>query len=568
MSFFSRICWRSPAALAAGLVFSWNLSAQPPARPPAPPTPTFGADNVQDLTRGPIHEAFAQPTVFNPEPGPVVPKKPPELIDEVPPDQKPEGNNVVWIPGYWGWDDESKGFLWVSGFWRSVPPDRVWVPGYWNATDGGYQWVSGYWGPAQATEAVYLPPPPESLETGPTTEAVEDGVVWIPGVWVWRDTRYWWRPGFWTRANPDWVWVPAHYEWSPSGYVFVDGYWDYPMFDRGLLFAPVVFTSVPAAGFVFTPSVVIDLRFLAGALFVRPAWDHYYFGDYYDPSYSKAGIYPWFAFHNSRFGYDPLFVQTSFVYSRRDPQWLPRVRETFLTRRENPSARPPHTLRQFNDWVRKVDPTGRGAESVAFVKPLADVTRLRDFPVRLERLDAARQTTTRTQSQALQKFRSERIRMEQDAARDLPRGGTATEPGATRRPGRTAPARLKMPEPPRMSQTPPGVGGKTAPPAGVGTGTTGRRAIPPEAPRVPELAPPRAGTQTEPREARHPLPLPEDNLRPPAGTAVPKGRIGEPAPSPPPKTSPPGRAEPPPAHKEPPKSSPPKKDGKDGKDKD
>jgi len=330
----SRSSWRYPAAVAAGLLLTTGLLAQPAPRPPAPASPTAGADNVQELTRGPIHEAFGQPTVFNPEPGLVVPKKPPELIDEVPPDQKPEGDNVAWIPGYWGWDDETKGFIWVSGFWRTVPPGRVWVPGYWNAVDGGYQWVSGYWAAEQATEAVYLPPPPESLEAGPSTAAADENQVWIPGVWVWRETRYWWRPGFWTPANADWVWVPAHYEWTPSGYVFVDGYWDYPLFNRGLLFAPVVFTSVPAIGFVYTPTVVIDTRFLAGALFVRPAYDHYYFGDYYDPTYGRAGIYPWIAFHNSRFGYDPLFAQTSYVYSRRDPQWAARVRETFVTRRE------------------------------------------------------------------------------------------------------------------------------------------------------------------------------------------------------------------------------------------
>jgi hypothetical protein len=346
------------------------------------------------------------------------------------------------------------------------------------------------------------------------------------------------------------------------------------MFNRGLLFAPVVFTSMPAAGFVFTPAVVIDLRYLAGALFVRPAWDHYYFGDYYDPTYSRAGIYPWFAFHNSRLGYDPLFVQSSYVYTRRDPQWAARVRETFLTRRENPSARPPHTLRQFNDWAHKLDPSGTRAESVAFVKPLADVTGARDFPVRLVRLDPAHKATVRTQSQAVQKFRSERIRVEQEAARDIPRTGT-TEPGATRRPGRTTAARVKMPESPRLTQSPPGVGGKTAPPTGVATGTTSRRVTPPEPPRVPELAPPGAGTQTQPPAARRQLPLPEENLRPPTGTAVPKGRAGEPPAGPlpksglperpatppgrePPKSTPPGRAEPPPAPKE-----PPKKDGKD-----
>ena len=37
------------------------------------------------------------------------------------------------------------------------------------------------------------------------------------------------------------VWIGAALRWTPAGYVFVDGYWDYPLEDRGLLFAPVYF---------------------------------------------------------------------------------------------------------------------------------------------------------------------------------------------------------------------------------------------------------------------------------------------------------------------------------------
>jgi len=513
--------WRWPAAVAAGLFLTSTLVAQPQPRPPAPPTTASGGDNIQELTRGPIHEAFGQPTVFNPVAGPVVAKRPPDLINEVPPDMKPEGDNVAWIPGYWAWDDESKGHLWVSGFWRAVPPGRTWMPGYWATVDGGYQWVSGYWATDQITEVEYLPPPPESLEVGPSTVIADDNQVWIPGVWVWRDTRYWWRPGFWTTANPDWVWVPAHYGWTPNGYVFVEGYCDYPLFNRGLLFAPAVFTSIPA-DFAYTPSVVIDTRLLASALFVRPAVDHYYFGDYYDPSYSRAGIYPWFAFHGSRFGYDPLFVQTNYVYSRRDPQWSARMRETFATRREHLDARPPHNLRQFNDWVRRVDPDGR--EAVAFVTPLADVRARRDYPVRLERLDDARMATVRRQSEQVQKFRTERIRYEEQAARDA-RAGTTADPRAPQA-GRATPARLRIPEAPRLTQTPEGVGGRAATPKGTPTGTptTARSARPPEPPRLPELAPPGSVTQTAPKGGRTALPHPDDNLRPPANRAAPEAR--------------------------------------------
>src|SRR5438477_5123878 len=75
-------------------------------------------DDVEVLTRGPVHEAYADPGVTPTEAPPIVPKQPPELISELPPDQKPEGENVIWIPGYWTWDEDRNDFIWLSGFWR------------------------------------------------------------------------------------------------------------------------------------------------------------------------------------------------------------------------------------------------------------------------------------------------------------------------------------------------------------------------------------------------------------------------------------------------------------------
>ena len=54
--------------------------------------------DVQVLASGPIHEAFAEAVAFDPEPGIIVHKAPPALIEEIPPEQKPEGD-VQWIPG-------------------------------------------------------------------------------------------------------------------------------------------------------------------------------------------------------------------------------------------------------------------------------------------------------------------------------------------------------------------------------------------------------------------------------------------------------------------------------------
>lgn len=82
------------------------------------------SDSAEVLTRGPVHEAFAGAVTYNPEAGIIVSGKPPELIDEIPPDQKPEGDNVAWIPGYWAWDEDQTDYLWISGIWRNLPPGR------------------------------------------------------------------------------------------------------------------------------------------------------------------------------------------------------------------------------------------------------------------------------------------------------------------------------------------------------------------------------------------------------------------------------------------------------------
>jgi len=49
-------------------------------------------EDVQVLASAPIHEAFAKAVALDPEPGIVAPKAPPALIEEIPPNQKPEGD--------------------------------------------------------------------------------------------------------------------------------------------------------------------------------------------------------------------------------------------------------------------------------------------------------------------------------------------------------------------------------------------------------------------------------------------------------------------------------------------
>src|SRR5205809_1081297 len=88
---------------------SWGVS-QEHANPPKDDLVLQNPIEVQ--TRGPLHEAYAQPFDMKTEPGPMLPKEPPPPINEEPPEQRPEAENAQWIPGYWSWDLERKDYLW------------------------------------------------------------------------------------------------------------------------------------------------------------------------------------------------------------------------------------------------------------------------------------------------------------------------------------------------------------------------------------------------------------------------------------------------------------------------
>jgi hypothetical protein len=355
-----------PVAAAVGLglsaliVGSWS-GTRASAQPPVPEGDIPGAE-VQ--ARGPVHEAFAQPTGVPPVPGPVVAKQPPDPVEELPPDQKPEGDNVQWIPGYWAWDDETNDYVWVSGCWREVPPARRWVPGHWQAVDGGWVWVAGLWAAENITEVQYLPAPPPTLDQGPATPAPDANSIYVPGVWVYQVTRYLWRPGYWVAYNPSWVWTPASYVWTPSGYIFTDGYWDHPLDQRGLLFAPVRFDLrlFGAARRPFVPVHTVLHDFLLGALFVRTTARHYFFGDYFEPRYDKLGFVPWPDFHPVKGAFDPNFAYYHRLHAA-DTKWEPALRGLYTGRRGGEIPRPPHTLVKQTEVIRTIN-TNRTTETV------------------------------------------------------------------------------------------------------------------------------------------------------------------------------------------------------------
>lgn len=414
----------------------WTATAIFPQTVLAQQVDTVATTDVEILARGPLHEAFAEPVVFDPTAGLVVPKRPPQDIEELPTEQKPEGENVAWIPGYWGWDDDRDDFIWISGFWRVMPPGRQWVPGYWNETTGGYQFVSGFWASNEVTEVQYLPAPPATLEVGPSIPAPSSDYVWNPGIWNWYQTRYVWQPGYWMQPYPNWMWTPASYSWTPRGYVFVNGYWDYTLAQRGLLYAPVYFRSgyYGRYGYNYRPNYLVDIGLLATQLFVRPNYHHYCFGDYYAANYSQIGIMPWFAFHSSgRYGYDPIWVHHRHQHGHA---WDEQIQREYAIRRDNRDARPPRTV--------EISTTSRGVvnDKIA-VKPFDQVASKLAADLPLERVDPERRKDFSKWAKQTRDFARERGSSERTAAQP---GRENTATGKTR--DQVVTAKLALPKSP------------------------------------------------------------------------------------------------------------------------
>jgi hypothetical protein len=403
------------------------------------PANAAGDGQAEVLTRGPIHEAFAEPVSLDPSASEVVQTEPPPPIEELPPEARPDDPDAIWIGGYWQWDPGMQDFLWVSGIWRIAPDGYRWVPGYWAEVDGGFQRVSGFWTPLENESVAYLPTPPETLETGPNVPAPSEDHFWIPGCWLYQQTRYQWRPGYWAAAQPDFVWVPAHYVYTPSGCIFVDGFWDVPLVHRGLLFAPVYFPRAVYSqpNFFYSPSVFINVNLVVNHFFALPRYHSYYFGDYYGDRYAQLGYTPWLQFTRSRGWYDPLFTYASWSYGRNNGSWTERVRHNHDFFVQNANARPAHTWTQLRQQLNNPNVSivnsntnllNTNVQNVALVSTVQNALDNDRGGTRLTRLGEDQRRELRSRSQQIQELAQSRRQSEaqQGAARQQ------VEPGERR----------------------------------------------------------------------------------------------------------------------------------------
>lgn len=426
--------WQALGRLGAGLCLAamivLNSMAQEKPPPPPPmddlPREALSQDDVEVLTRGPVHEAFAEPLANDPDAGLIVPQQPPQDIAEVAPDFKPEGDDVVWIPGYWAWDDDRDNFLWVSGIWRKLPPGRRWIPGYWDDVPGGWQWTAGLWVPDQQDELAYRVAPPESLETGPNTPPPNDSYFWVPGCWMWHDAGYRWRPGYWHPYQENWVWVPAHWVWTPSGCLFVAGYWDYRVGTRGQLFAPVYFRRNDwYATHYYSPWCAIESTPLLVHFWVRPRYSHYYFGDYYGPRYAAVGLSPWSQWQSSRPGnFDPLLTHYNVHYRHQDHfDYAARMSHWHSHYDSHVDDRPRRTFQDQQQFASHLgnQPSQIGQQSLLGLA-LATAATKSDRPVALKPVTQDHKQLQFRESRQLRDLTHERAKSEKFAKTDPDRG--------------------------------------------------------------------------------------------------------------------------------------------------
>jgi hypothetical protein len=344
---------------------------------PALPPPQFKlapGDNADDdipkdyevETRGPVHEAFAQPYQAKPETPMAVDKAPPPPIKELPPEQRPDNPNFDWIPGYWAWDADRSDYIWVSGMFRDAPPGRRWVPGHWVNSPEGWRWVSGFWAAENQQNLQYAPEPPAPLEDGPATAPPDENSTYIPGNWMYvpEEQRFAWRPGYWAPFRDNQVWVNPQYYWTPNGYLYNQGYWDCVPEARGMLFAPAFFPTPlwNNPGWFYRPSFGVSLNFFFGSGFWRPGCNNFFFGNFYGPRYAGLGFRPWWGG-----GFNPLYNYCRWQ-NRGNPQWGPQQQALFNARMAGKAPLPPANFAQQRAMIAKGMGLNPGVAAVTPVK--------------------------------------------------------------------------------------------------------------------------------------------------------------------------------------------------------
>ncbi len=215
------------------------------------------AQDFEPIDGGPIHEAYIT-RVTGTYVLDGIPSPPPQAILERIPLNQVQG--LTWLPGYWQWDAERNDFIWVGGVWRQPPPGHHWVPGEWKLLDQGAVWVRGFWSGKSANVAQHIAlAPPDQPDEAPEAPPSKD-YFWAPGYFEYEESThsYSWLEGQWQPLDPNWILVPAHYVWRTEGWRLVPSFWDWPLEQRGVVYASLFIRPEERIGFEYLPWLVVD----------------------------------------------------------------------------------------------------------------------------------------------------------------------------------------------------------------------------------------------------------------------------------------------------------------------
>jgi len=169
------------------------------------------------------------------------------------------------------------------------------------------------------------------------------------------------------------------------------------------LFAPVAFNYAVArpAGWYYRPSYVLQPQPLLAAMFARPAFGHYYFGDYFGQTYRQAGYVPWIDYHVARNVPNP---NVAYYHWRHDRDLLVDLRQTYKLREEGRAPRPPVSVKNqtqiiehitnnktvvINNQTIRIDNPKTAVQHLTMVTPLTKVeknVKFLDREVKLEKV--------------------------------------------------------------------------------------------------------------------------------------------------------------------------------------
>lgn len=333
--------------------------------------------STEILLRGTIHEAFAQPIVSSNTLQAVTDIAPPQpLQQQVSAAASGAARGMAFIDGYWSFNSVDGKYEWVSGILRRSPPGHHWMPGQWVKLENGFARIPGAWISDKVGKPIEVSNVPAVSKLAP--EGVRPGAdqFWVPGSFKIENGEAVQSAGHWARAAANtahWVWNPAHFIPTVNGAILVDGYWDFALGDRGVLFAPLRFDNTldaQAAGRLAS-AVMLHAPKTFLHLFVDPKTQQYLFGNFYGDLAGGSGLMSWVDFAKSGQGFDALFQHYDRLYAAAGSDLAARLQgwnRHFLT---NPMFGPPRNLVELSHYLSSRDQFQAANVLVARIDPAA-----------------------------------------------------------------------------------------------------------------------------------------------------------------------------------------------------